>query len=262
MNNPIRERIRNGQGRFGYIDLPIDDIVNLYISGWSQKIIARKYNVSRSAILRRLKSMDINIRTQSETLRNLWGQMSQSERDHQVKAAHKATLGKPVTWERKCKHAKTIEKNPSNFSSLELKVQQMLLKRSIKTIHQKAIGAYNGDLAAYPVVVEIWSGNWHFTSHHLAIFEERFRYLLNAGWFVYILPVLKGFPLTETVADHVASYIKRIRRTKPLVTEYRMTWGAGEFTFARSLDDNDFTIIKPFTNRRNSATGQYERVPK
>jgi len=228
MNDFIKKRARDRFGRFGYLDLPIEKIVS----------------------------------TQSEAIKNLWKQMSQSERDHQVEAAHKAAIGRKASWATKCKHAQAIEKMPSNFSPLELKVQKMLSKRGIETIHQKAVGAYNGDLAAPPVIVEVWSGNWHFTSHHLSIFEERFRYLLNAGWFVYILPATIRFPLTEAVADHVAAYIKRIRRTKPAVTEYRMVWGAGEFTFARSFNDNDFTIIPPFTNARDPASGRYKRISR
>jgi len=262
MNNFVKKCVRDQLGKFACIDLPINEIVRLYNSGWPKSKIAKKYRVSRSVIRKRLESRNIHIRNQSEAIKNLWSQMSQSEKDHQVEAAHKASCGKTISWETKCKHAQAIEKKPSNFSQLELQVQEMLSKRGIETVHQKAIGAYNCDLAAYPVGVEVWSGNWHFTSHHLSIFEERFRYLLNAGWFVYILPVTKRFPLTEAVADYVASYIERIRRAKSSVTEYRMVWGAGEFTFARSLDDNDFTIIPPFANARDPASGRYKTIPK
>ena len=263
MNNSIQKpRKRNRAGMFTFLDLPIDSIVELYTSGESEKQIAKLFNVSRNVIRRRLVSQGIEIRPQSERIKLVWQGFSKERRIRQTEAAHKATKGKPMSWEAKCKHAKTIEKYPSNFSESELVLIKMLSERGIEAIHQKAIGPYNCDLAAYPIAVEIFGGNWHFFGHHAARFEERTRYILNRGWFVYIIPVSEFFPLTNAVADHTASYIKRIRRQKPPICEYRMVWGAGELTATGSLKDDNFSIIPSFKDACKLTAKKNKRISK
>lgn len=263
MNDVIKKpRERDARGKFKDYILPVNQIVNMYISGQSEKQIAKIFNVGRGVIRHRLLQNNISIRNQSERIKIVWEKMSGSQRKSQTDAAHISAKGRIVSWETKCKHAKTVEKNPSNFSHHEIELQKMLSKRGIKTTHQKAIGAYNCDLAAHPVAVEIHGGGWHSIGRHAIRFKERTRYLLKSGWFVYIIPVSESFPLTDTVADYLASYIKRIRRTKSNICEYRMVWGAGEFTTTGSLKDNNFSLKPPFTNARDITTGQYKRIPK
>jgi len=244
------------------IDKETRHIVSLYVSGWSENQIALRFHRSRRYIRKRLVDSNVHIRNQSEAEALKWSQMSPDQRKKQLEAAHKATLGRKVSWLAKCKHAKTIEKRPSNFSQNELILQDMLLRRGITTIHQKAIGAYNCDLAAEPVAVEVWGGHWHFFGKHKAILKKRLRYILNRGWFVYIVPVTKSFPLTESVADDLAAYIKRIRRNKPSVCEYRVVWRAPDYTVRGSLDNLNLPIIPPFTHTRDTATGRYKRIPR
>lgn len=263
MDNLIKKpRKRDRFGKFIQDYLPVDRICNLYYFGSSEKEIAKWFNVSRAVIRRRLIQGDIKIRSQSESIKLVWKKMSSDQRKRQIESAHKAVKGRKVTWLTKCKHAKTIEKYPSNFSHYEIELQRMLLLRGIKTIHQKAIGGYNCDLAAHPIAVEIHGGDWHSFGDHVLRFNERTRYLLNCGWFVYVIPINKSFPLTDAVANYLASYIKRIRRTKPNVCECRVVWGGGEFTTTSSLKDDNFTLKPPFTNGRDVTTGQYKRVPK
>ena len=263
MNNSIKKpRKRNKAGMFTFLDLPVDSIVELYTSGQSEKQIAKRFNVSRNVIRKRLVSQGIEIRPQSERIKLVWQGFSKERRISQVKAAHNATRGKSVSFETKCKHAKTIEKYPSNFSESELILQKMLSERGIETIHQKAIGPYNCDLAAYPIAVEIFGGNWHFFGHHAARFNERTRYILNRGWYIYIIPISESFPLTAAVADYAASYIKSIRRQKPPICEYRMVWGAGKLTTTGSLKDDDFSIIPSFKDACKLTARKNKRIPK
>lgn len=263
MSDPIKKpRERNRLGEFIASNLPVSQIISLYISGYSEKRIAKIFKVSRSVIRRRLLQRNIRIRSQAERIKIVWEKMSRNQRKLQVKSAHTTRKGMKVTWETKCKHAKTVEKNPSNFSHYEIKLKRMLAERGIQTVHQKAIGAYNCDLAAFPVAVEIHGGGWHSTGRHALRFKKRIRYLLKCGWFVYVVPIDKSFPLTETVADNIAFYIKRIRRDKPKLCEYRMVWGAREFAITGSLKDDNFTFKPPFTSTRDTATGQYKRIPR
>jgi len=237
-------------------------VKTLYLSGMSQNGIAKALGRSRQYVWKRLRNSGIHIRTQSESETLKWSQMSVKQRQEQVKSAHNAVRGTKVKWSTKCKHAKTVEKSPSNFSENELIVKKMLFDRGIKTVHQKAIGAYNCDLAAKPVAVEIWSGYWHFFGKHARLCEKRFCYILNRGWFIYVLPITVSFPLTNAVADYLAAYIKHIRRDKPQIRTYRVVWAAGDFAVSGSLNRKNFPIVPPFTNRRNPVTGQYERIPR
>src|SRR5690606_37643437 len=111
-----------------------------------------------------------------------------------------------------------------------------------------AIGPYNCDLAVHPVAVEVFGGGWHWHGAHYARAEERFRYIMNEGW--YVLVVVVGFngrfPLTPAVGDYVASEIERARRDPSLVGQYRVVWGAGEFSTGGRLEDDHFSIEPPF----------------
>jgi len=257
---------KNGVNISRRIKLPVNKIVELYKGGMSENAIAKKFDVTRNVIRRRLESTDTHIRAQSEAETLKWSQMSESKRQHQVKAAHEAIEGRELSFEQKCKTAKTREQtagdNPAIVSEHETILRRMLAVRGIDTIWQKAIGPYNCDLAATPVAVEVYGGGWHWHGRHVARVEERFNYILNAGWFIYVVPIYGRFTLTAEVADHIASYINRIRRDKPTTCEYRVVWGAGEFTTAGSLNDNNISIEPPFTCRRNPSTGRYETIPR
>jgi len=242
------------------IPLSIKKIAKLYKQGMSENALSKQFNVSRSTIRNRLLSTNIHIRTQSEAETIKWANMNLIARANQVRAAHKARIGQQVSWTTKCKRAKTIEKHPPNNSPYEIKLAKMLLKRGIKTIPQKAIGGYNCDLAAYPVAVEVFAGKWHWYGNHIAITEKRFRYILNSGWFIYVVAINNSFPLTDAVAHHLASYIQSIRRDKPIRCQYRVVWGANEFITKGSLKDKHISIIPPFTNTRDSTTGRYKRI--
>lgn len=263
MRNTIKKpRTRNKFGQFQAITIPVDQIIRLYCAGRSENKIAQDFGIDRGTIRKLLIFAGIHIRNRSEAEKNKWENMSQSERKIRLEVLHNARKGYRVSWATKCKHAQTVEKNPSNYSNHELVLQKMLFDRGIETIHQKAIGAYNCDLAAYPVIVEINGGNWHSAGNHATRFEKRTRYILNAGWHVYIIPVTRSFPLTDAVADHLASYIQQARRNKSLIREYRMVWAAGKFTVTGGLKDDNFTIIPPFTNTRDLSSGRYKRIPR
>jgi len=260
MSNLIQKRSRGSKGRYKSYKLPTEEIVELYKSGISELALSKKHRVSRSVIRKRLVDSGIHIRSHSEARILQWVQMSPKQRKRQVAKAHKATKGRKVSWESKCRHAQTIEKNPSNFSKKEIELKRMLKKRGLRTIHQKAIGGYNCDLATYPVAVEIFGGHWHFTGRHARRFEKRTKYFLNSGWSLLIIVVSKRWPLTFSIADYVAAYIKRARRQKTDGCEYRVIWGTTEHITRGSLEDNNFSLIPPFCSSKDPATGRYKRA--
>jgi len=165
MDNFIAEkRPRDSKGRFLPYDLPIKEIARVYLSGQPEYKIAKLYHVSRSAIRYRLLMAGIRPRTESEALRLCWQQMTPEQRKNQLKAAHDAARGHKMPLEALEKAAKTKERNAlKHCSKYELQFQKMLEKRGIKTVLQKAVGPYNCDLAAFPVCMEIFGGNWDFS---------------------------------------------------------------------------------------------------
>lgn len=255
---------RGPQKFFGKLrtSAPIDKICQLYEKGMSENAIAKKLKIGRRVIRNRLLYAGIHIRSQSEAESLKWSQMSIAKRRRQVSAAHKAAKGRIVSFDEKYQRAFTNQQNLNHVSSNEILLSNLLELRKIKTIPQFAIGPYNCDLAANPVAVEVYSGHWHWYGRHLRRVEERFNYILNAGWFIYVVAISKSFPLTDDVVDYLASYIKSIRRNKPSRTEYRVVWGAGKYIASGSLNDNHISIIPPFTNTRDVTTGRYKSIPR
>ena len=137
----------------------------------------------------------------------------------------------------------------------------MLADRGIKTIPQFPIGRYNCDLATDSIAVEVWGGHWHWHGAHLARTEERFRYIMNRRWNILVVCIQKSFPLTAAVGDYVASYIKTLSSSPPNICEYRVIWGAGEFSTGGRADDDYFSVKPPFTRAHNLTTGRYMRIP-
>lgn len=243
------------------IPLDIDYIVEEYLAGKSEYALANELGVSRNVIRTRLLEADIEPRSHSEAGLVRAAQMTPAERMAQAAAAHEAATGRPKTFEEQCLAALTRQHNRVGISRNERRLAKMLSRRNIIVVPQEAIGPYNCDLGAYPIAVEVYGGNWHWHGHHLERVPERFRYILNAGWHILVVADTQSFPLTEDTADYVAAYIQAARSDPTLRREYRVVWGAGEFTTSGSLDDDEISIEPPFTTTRDSL-GRYKRVPK
>lgn len=244
------------------LNLPSEHIANLYAAGMSEKALADKLQISRRAIRARLieQQVDVRGRSQAETMK--WAQMTEQQRFEQTAAAHRAARGVVMASSSMEQRATTVQSIGRVRSAYEQRLTVMLQERGINVVAQDAIGPYNCDLGAYPVAVEIFGGKWHWYGHHLARTEKRFRYIMDAGWHILAIAVNDVFPLTASVADYVTTYIQEARRHPSRRREYRVIWGAGEFATGGCIDDTHISIKPPFTNRRNPATGQYERVPR
>lgn len=244
------------------LNLPVDDVVKSYIAGESCNSIAKRYEVSRRAVDRVLGLAGVTMRTQSESETIKWSKMTEEQRAKQTAAAHDAARGRIVSFEEKCKRAQTNQYTLPNVSSYELQLMEMLDIKGIEYVPQFAIGPYNCDIAIHPVAVEVWGGGWHFSGHHLARTPDRFRYIMNAGWFILALVVDDTFPLTPAVADYVDAFVQEASGCPTELREYRVVWGAGEFTTGGYSDDDHITVVPPFTNRRDPTTGRYETVAR
>lgn len=244
------------------LNLPEDEIVSMYVSGISENVIAKHFNTSRITIGKRLIAAGIRRRTQSESEALKWSQMSPAQRANQVAAAHKASTGRVASFAERCRIAETREKRQTHVAPVEYILWGRLRQHGLNPIQQKAIGPYNCDLAVHPVAVEVWGGNWHWHGKHRRMFEKRCRYILNAGWSIYILPVSRRDPFSEARVRDLVAYIKAARRDPPSPCEYRMVWSRGEWETVGWDDGDKLVIDPPFCGSRDRATGRYIRVTR
>jgi hypothetical protein len=242
--------------------VPTDNILALYQSGMSCNQVAKTFGVSRRLIEARLNAYGVVIRGRSQAEGLKWQRMGPAQRHRQTQAAHWAVLGTKHTWIQLCQRAerKFLRQRPD--SPLEIRLHDWLEERGLDTTYHLNIGPYNADLAAAPVAIEVFGGNWHFSGHHLAKTEKRFRYLMEQGWHILCVCHMAQRPMTIETAHYVAAYVHTLRRNPPTVCEYRVIRGAGETLAAGSVYDEQISIIPTLKNVRDPRTGRYQSVPR
>jgi hypothetical protein len=239
-----------------------DQAIEDYISGMSENATAIKHGISRTLMRTVLLERDIAPRGRSEAETIKWSRMGEAKRRAQVKAAHQASRGRRASAEELIRKAQS-KQDTRGASHYELTLAAWLHERGLAPIQQLAIGPYNCDLAIHPVAVEVWGGGWHFTGRHAARTQERFHYIMNAGWHVLAVAVdSRCRPLVPQIADYIVAQVQQMRSNETAIRQYRVVWGAGEFTTGGSAQDNHFSIEPPFTNSRNPVNGQYQRVAR
>lgn len=245
-------------------DTDTKDLIGRYLAGESENALAKSFGFSRQVVRRILRQGGIERRGRSEAEALKWARMSPDQRASQVAAAHEATRGSTKSFDSLCRAALSRQRLQSHATDAEWEFARLLANRGLATIPQQAIGAYNCDLGAFPVAVEIFGGNWHWHGRHLARTPERIRYMLDSGWHVLMVHAWPdaGYPLGDEVADHVVAYVEAARRDPAARREYRVIRGAGEILASGSADDDEVSIEWAFTNRRNPVTGRYESVPR
>jgi len=234
--------------------------IDAYLSGGSVNNLSKQAGTGRRAFTSFLQRNEISLRTQSEAEKVKWVRMTPEQRQQQVKAAHDASRGVSKSFEAKCKTALSVEKSLANQSPYEIILLDSLRRAGYSCTPQKAIGPYNTDAAVGNIAVEVWGGEWHFSGHHAERTPERFRYILDQGWHILVIVSSSRFALiTEDTAQHVIAQLNILSSTKPKPRQYRMIGGNGEFLLAGSSQDDEISIVLPFTHGRNSK-GQYTRV--
>jgi hypothetical protein len=246
------------------ISLDVDYLVREYRAGRSVLDLSRQLGVSRNVIDRRLIGAGEQLRTMSEANSVRMSKLSAVERAALAANAHDAIRGTKRSFESKVKNAIAKMASGAGMSEIEAMVSSDLKSCCIDTIPQLAIGPYNCDLAAFPVAVEVFGGNWHFSGRHLARTEERIRYLGDAGWHVLMLVVCEGKPRYTYGLDtgnYLVSYIKEARSNPSAPREYRVIDCRGNTLSAGRCDDDHISIKPAFANSRNTASGRYDRIP-
>lgn len=226
-----------------------EDLIQRYLAGESANALAKRYGVSRGAVEHFLDRAGIPRRGPAEANRLLAAQRTPEERKRYAEAANAACRGKPQSFEHRCKIALAKERSQAHVSPDELLLQEWLRQRGIEATLQKAIGPYNADLAAYPVAVEIFGGNWHAYGRHATRFPERARYFLNQSWNLVIVWVMDrrrwqgAIPLTPAAADYIASFVDQTRRDPSIRGQYRVIWGDGKEAAIDGLELHELALV-------------------
>jgi very-short-patch-repair endonuclease len=243
------------------IDLDIDDLIRRYEDGDSVLAMSRDLGVSRTVVVNNLHRIALAPRTSKQAGRLRAARLSPAQRKAQAEAAHIAKRGCPNTHEQLARMAATRQLRCLTVSPHENILRDLLSERGVETVQQQAIGSYNCDLAAFPVAVEVFGGNWHWYGNHLAAIAKRFNYILNAGWHILVVWTNNEFCITSETADYVAAYIKTARSNPSARREYRVIRRAGQTIASGGADGDKISIISAFANARN-ALGQYVSVPR
>lgn len=127
-------------------NIPQDELIELYTSGWSVKKLAEKYAVSRNVITRRLIKQGIKPRNRSESMFNRMKFTSEEERKNLAKAANDAVRGKSAKRERLIKGSITRRRNPKFIGFGEDLLKNELVKIGLEVIPQFIFDIYNIDL--------------------------------------------------------------------------------------------------------------------
>lgn len=238
--------------------IDIQKLIRLYNSGMSINQLARRFHTTRRTIDKRLKDNGIVTRTPSEAMYVRMRQTTAEERARMVKAAHAAARGRRQSFEELCRHSAGREAVAKSGSRIEEICRNELELRGFGTVPQKAIGPYNIDIALteYPIAVEIFGGNWHASGDHAVRFKERVKYILDSGWHIVIIWVIRDYPLEVGAIDYIVSLAELISSGEAERCQEHMIRGDGQFHAIGYYKLHDIPV-KPGPQPRDNSTGRF-----
>jgi hypothetical protein len=224
------------------VQLPTDEIINLYQSGISENAISKKFGVARTAIRNRLETSGIHIRNQSESEKLKWSKMTTKERKKQVKSANDKIRSMPKSYHVKLsiKQAITKEKSLSKVGAFEQLFIDELKSRGFNPIPQKAVYVYNVDIAIGNTAIEIHvnSGN----PESIPAYRKRIVNLLKRGWNVIYVKITKD-AFIDIATDQICSFIDFCKSNKSIGSQYRVIRGTGNLISSGSLNGDKLTTV-------------------
>lgn len=245
----------------------LDLIIAAYDDGIGIRGIADQFNVSPRPIERIILESGRKLRNRSEQQFARMNRATAAERKALAAAAHAAKRGV-------CNSEATIIKmaqaRSRRISQQEIAVMQSLQQAGIDCEQQFPIGKYNCDLLCRidpwsttpSVAVEVWGGGWHFHGKHRRRFPERTKYFLSSGYSIAFVVLMNEFVWNERAAENLITHLDALSRLPAGTCQYRMIWGDSDYVTIGGLDDTEKALVTPTVNRRNPATGQYERIPR
>lgn len=239
----------------------INELIQRYLSGESEKALAVAFGVSRPVIRRRLLEHGIKPRNRSEGMFARMARTSPEDRSRLAEAAHAAVRGKRRTWDELLLRAKTREKTGQYVVKTEMILMNWFQARGATCTPQKAVGRYNVDIALYepPIAVEVRYSRWPGCSrpkNHI----QRTVDLLNAGWHVLYVLIDREHPLLEATADEIVSWAKGLRGLPSFPSQYRVIRGDGEDAPFLSSQFQSGACV--FSHATGTNPSSHHRVPR
>ena len=236
------------------VEIPnLDNLLRRYQAGESELKLSREFGIGRGVIRRRLLNAGIIPRNSSQAGFIRMSKLSSTEREAITAKAHEAVKGRRVPMSERERIAKTREIKGLGISTIErIMVDMLRTKGIINIVHQKAIGAYNVDIAIEKsrIAVEIYGGSWHNSKHHRLLHHKRVPYILNKGWTLVIIWVnAKHHPLTIEAANYIVSLSQSLRLNKSHRGQYRVIRGNGEPVSILSSEFNCIPVVESPTSR-------------
>ena len=227
-------------------------IVSRYEGGESLKRISIDTEISRPIITAIIRNAGVRIRRGPEAQKIAFARMSPEERMAMTASAHDAVRGKRRSEDFLLKQAQSRQAGGKSASPAEEKIISILESRGIQCSPQLAVGKYNIDIAIGPVAVELFGGGWHAYGRHAARSRNRFRYILDAGYFSLIVwHAMKGIIDDPCfIADEIIATIDEVSRDPSLVGKYRMIRSDGNLVTG-VIDNVDYVTLVP-SLRNNS----------
>lgn len=221
-----------------------------YLAGECSRDIAESIGITDGSIRAAFKRAGLPLRSGSEARRLRMARLTPAERSANAAAAHAAMRGVKRPADELLRRALAREARGGFDSERERVIAGWLEERGIAVIPKQAIGPYNVDFAAAPVVMEVFGGGWHNAGQHAANHQPRTRHLLESGWHVVVIWCDKGTNLlTTAAADYLISFVGVARSHPDMPREYRVIRGGGE-EIARCGVEAERFPLKPSRRRR------------
>jgi len=201
-----------------------------YLAGESINKLSKELGISRPVISRFLRQRGASIRGAHEQQRMSLVHIPREERRRWTLAAHAAVRGKRQAKEHRLKIAATRERDGIGIARLEVILADLLRERGWTVIPQKAICQYNVDMAfaEAPVAVEVFGGQWHTVRRHAARYRRRTKDILDAGWHLCVIWVIKSYPLEITGVDKLVALAEFARANPSAPRQEQVIYGNGE----------------------------------
>lgn len=227
--------------------LPVPDgLIDAYLTGTSEKTLARLHGVDRAVVSRWLRDSCIPRRSVGEANALHCASLAPTERIANIAAAQEARRGRNNSDAHQGRIAQAREAvgYGGRTSPGTDYLSALLTERGIPHTREKAIGRYNVDIAlgAYPVAVEVLGGNWH---GYKPVHAKRTPCILNAGWSLLFIWNQKRVPLGPQAFDYLVTFLEETSINPPPVGEYRVIRGDGQLITFGSADDDEFPLVPP-----------------
>lgn len=235
-----------------------DELVRRYLAGESTKQLGPAFGISSRTVSDYLRRAGVKARpkhhgvvdymaklTHEERsalarkgLKTRYASMTEEERKELVRAAHDAWRGSHHSDATKRKIAEHRARTIESESAYEAQIAEWLKERGVDFVQQKAVGPYNLDFAIGPVAVE-FTTNWARKKK----WRDRFAYLFDRGWHLYVIWHDTREALLPQVADDLVAWVKVLESDPPPVSQHRVIWrsrkilscGCGDADYVASI---------------------------